>query len=360
MRLIANKIALAYPEHTVIYAPWDDPSKSYPAGSRTTIQTGSNGRTITIWNGSVSGSVIAYARDNLTALVSGGIPDVIFMNFGHNSPQLIDDYRAIHQETVQNYINRYPNAAMILMTQNPRAITDPDYANDQGKQQAIYQLAVMAGHDIVDINEAFRLYGDYATDLLNPDGLHPNDAAGSPMWADIIWETVKPSRVALAPGYQSVSTRIWVPAMQFLANEGSPSLAVHYGVPVWELDPSVRESISCVADIPSSWKRQNIRAIWTSNNAAVSKQVTWTGDHMYIGEQSGGAGAIQMGTFLSSGSGQSGAQTVAGKNSQVDIWQRIALGASPVALRVGRDGGNAADTLASDAYFVGLMIDRAY
>ena len=34
-------------------------------------------------------------------------------------------------------------------------------------------------------------------------------------------ETVKPSRLALSPGYQAVPTRLWIPAPQFVANQAS-------------------------------------------------------------------------------------------------------------------------------------------
>lgn len=230
---------------------------------------------------------------------------------------------------MQNYSNRYPNAAMVLMTQNPRAATDPAFADDQGEQAAIYQLAAMAGHDIVDVNAAFRAYGNYAADLLLVDGLHPNDNAGSPFWADKIWDTIKPSRISMPPGYQGASTRVWVPATQFFANDGTPALVNHFGIPCWELDAASRESVACLADVPSSWKRQNIRAIWTSDNTTASRQVTWTGEHMYVGDGAGQAGVIQLGTYISSGGGQSGAQIVAGKNSQLDLWQRVGLGGLP-------------------------------
>jgi hypothetical protein len=102
-RLITNNIAAAWPRQTVIYKGWDDTTKTYPAGQTVIVQTGTGPRTITVYNGSLSGSVIAYARDNQGTLTSGFTPDVIFFNFGHNSPQLADDYRAIHQETVQMY-----------------------------------------------------------------------------------------------------------------------------------------------------------------------------------------------------------------------------------------------------------------
>lgn len=360
-RLIASKIAAAYPTHTVVYKGWDDPSKTYPAGQVVTVQTGTGSRTITLWNGSLSGSAIAYARDNIGTLVSGYTPDLIFFNFGHNSPQLADDYRAIHQETVQIYANSWTNAAIVLMTQNPRATSDAAYADDQGKQAAIYGLAALAGHDIVDINQAFRDYGpNYATDLLLPDGLHPNDNAGSPLWADKVWDAIKPSKVTLPAGAQGLPTRIWVPASQFVANQGTPTLANHQGIPVWELDAATQESVSTVVDIPSSWDKQNIRAIWTVDTAGTSVSVVWTAEHMYVGSISGYGGGVTIGTWSASGGATQGPSGfTAGKTVQTDVWQRTSLGASPVGLRIGRNGAHASDTFTSDALLIGVIIDRA-
>lgn len=359
VRLMATKIAAAYPTHTVIYKAWDDGTKTYPAGQFVTVQAGTGPRTITVWNGSLSGSVIGYARDNYSALTGGQTPDVLLVNFGHNSPQLADDYRAIHQEALQIFTNTHANAAVVLMTQNPRAITDPAYADDQGKQHAIYQLAVAAGHDLVDVNEAYRLYGNYAADLVLPDGLHPTDA-GSALWADLVWKSLAPGRVAIPAGYQATHNRVFVPATQFLANQGAPTLAIHFGVPCWELDGATIESVSTVVDIPSAWDKQNIRVLWTSENGAAPNQVVWSGDHMYVGTASAFGGSIQLGAWSASGGGNSSASTTAGKTTQADIWQRTGLGQSPVALRIGRNASHANDTLAADALFIGLIIDRAY
>lgn len=360
VRLLADRIAAQYPAHTVIYAPWDDTSKTYPAGSKVTVQTGSNGRTITVWNGSFSGSVIGYARDNVVTLTSGVSPQVILVNYGHNSPQLTGQYRAIHQETVQLYSNRFPDAAVVLITQNPRATTDSAYADDEGKQRAVYGLAAAWGYDLVDVNKAFREYPNYASVLLDVDGLHPS-TAGSVYWADLVWDALDPSRVEQLAGLQGVSSRVWVPANLFEIAQGTPTLAVVHGVPTWALDATAVESVVATVDIPSSWVYQNIRAIWTTTTGTgAPANVQWSGDHMYVGGRSGYGGSIDLGTFSASGGVQSTASTVTGRTVVADVWARVTLGQAPVALRVGRNGAHANDTLPQDALFIGIIIDRAY
>jgi hypothetical protein len=166
--------------------------------------------------------------------------------------------------------------------------------------------------------------------------------------------------VTLSPGYQPTQNRVFVPATQFLANQGTPALVNHFGVPAWELDASTIESVSTIVDIPSAWDKQNIRVLWTSENGTAPNQVVWTGDHMYVGTISAFGGSVQLGTWSASGGANSSANTTAGKTTQADVWQRTALGSSPVGIRIGRNASHVNDTLAVDALFLGLIIDRAY
>lgn len=98
--------------------------ETYPVANRVTVQTGSSGRTLTIWNGSVSGQVINYASVNGEQLTSGFSPDIVYFNYMHNSPQEGENYRSISVAIYNLYLNNYPNAAIVLGTQNPRAKTD--------------------------------------------------------------------------------------------------------------------------------------------------------------------------------------------------------------------------------------------
>lgn len=359
-RLLCNRIAAQYPAWTVVYAPFDDPTKTYKAGDKVTVQTGTNGKTVTLYNASLSGSAIAYARDNMTTITTGVAPDMILVNYGHNSPQLTDDYRAVHAETVQRYAGRYPAALMVLMTQNPRAATDAAYADDQGRQRAVYEYGTANGFVLVDVNEAFRLYGNYAADLLLVDGLHPNDNAGSPLWADLVWAALKPTGVTIQPGNQQTSSRIWLPADVFHAVDGTPTQGVNFGQRTWAFNDSADQSVATSVDIPSAWKRQNIHTLWTAA-ANGTGAVVFSGNHMYLGPAGGIGGSITIGTWSASGGVTTNANAkTSGITGMDQVWNRIAFGVSPVALKVGRTGTSASDTLPGDALFLGVMIDRAF
>lgn len=352
-RLVCNKLATAYPTWTIKYHGWDDPTKTYPVGNDVTVQTGTNGRTLHVYNASVSGQVIGYAQNNIGSITSGITPNVILFNYGHNSPQLTDDYRAIHASGMLSYISLWPNALVASMTQNPRAVTDPEYAADQGKQRAIYEMSVAMGLPLIDVNEAFRQYGNYAADLLNPDGLHPNDTAGSPLWADLVWDAIKPTGASVSPGVQLGATQLWVPATNFMAATGTPTLSIQFGNPVWALDDTADEAVVGNVSIPSAWKRQNINLFYAPA-ASNAGNVVWSVGRMYLG------GSVTMGTFTTDGGATHASPGVAGKIGTPGVYARTGLSSSAITFRVQRTGSSASDTMAGDALFLGLMIERAY
>jgi hypothetical protein len=367
-RLLANYIATQWPTWTVVWAPWDDTTKTYPTGSKVTVQSGSNGRTLTIYNQSVSGQVIAYARDNMATITSGITPDVIFWNYGHNATQVGDAYRPVHAETVIRYRNAYPKAATVSIIQNPRdqvifASTSPTYSSTQTTFRAIYEFSVAQGLTIVDVNANFRAYPAYGSALLNSDGLHPNDATGSPRWASITWDAIKPTGArAPAPGVQLSSNRIWIPAAQFYAVDGSPTIStLSYGWQAWGMPNGADTSVACSVDIPTAWKYQNahLLTVTTAAGAAGNQQV-FSPFHQYGSTSTGIGGLVTIGTWVADASLTSGAQYIAGVTVDRLLWDRIQFSASPVALKVMRKGTNASDTFASPIHILGLMIEQAY
>lgn len=358
-RLLCNRIAAEHPTWTIVYAPFDDGTKTYPVGSRQTVQAGTNGRTLTLWNASLSGSAIGYARDNISTIVAPiAAADMVLINYGHNSPQLGDDYRAVHLETVLLYQRKYAKALFVLMTQNPRATTDPAYNDGQSKNRAIYELAMSRGFCMVDVNRAFIDYGNYAADLLLPDGLHPNDTKGSPLWADLVWQGIRPTGVTVTPGPQPVGSRVWVPASQFYAVDGAPSLVLDSASKQqgWSLDPATEESVACSVTWPDAWKRQNAYLYWvTPTSVGAGSAVRWETTHMYTD-----AGSVTLGAWANPLPVTSTAPATSAFMRQELVWNRNALGRVPLSVKVKRVAADAADTLATDAVLLGMLIEAAY
>lgn len=371
-RLLANTIAAQWPRQTVIYHPWDDASKTYPGGSVITVQTGASGRTIHIYNVSVSGQVVGYAYNTVGTITAGLAvdPDLIIWNYGHNSPQDLDNYRGLTHQAVNEYAARYPNAAMVITAQNPRATfttgntLTADYAPDQLRQRANFEYAMAEGHPCVDVNASYRAYGDYNADFL-VDGLHPN-ASGSARWAGLTWLVIQPKVIGdTMSSPASRTSRIWIPAKCFDALDGSPSYSNStFGVGTWALDPDSEESISAVLDYPSDWKLANFDAIVAAVSApgASLRTVALLASYQYAGGTNSGIGSAVLGTWVPNAAGNSNvtltttaAQTVAGT-----VFNRTGFSRRPVGFKIARKAADAADNLPQDLHFLGLMIQRMY
>lgn len=358
-RLMGDRVAERFTPWGVQYRPFADATKTWPVGDGVNVQAGTNGRTVTIWNAALSGSAINYARDNMGTITAPfTAPDVIFVNYGHNSPQLGDDYRAVHLETVLQYQRKYPKALIVLMTQNPRALSDPAYGDGQSKNSAIYDLAVSRGFCIVDVNRAFIDYGNYAADLLLPDGLHPNDAKGSPMWADLVWRVIKPTGVTLTPGPQPVESRKFIPASQFYLLEGAPTLVLDPAskLQCWAFRSGFDDAVACATSWNDQWKRQNAFLIWlTPTSVGTGKVIKWETKHMYVDGGSVGVGAWSNPLPITSTAPATSAFT-----RMDQVWNRNALGRAPLSIQVKRYGTDAANTLLTDALLFGMLIETAY
>ncbi|MDV6233164.1 SGNH/GDSL hydrolase family protein [Rhodococcus cercidiphylli] len=267
---LAQKFAAHFPNHTVVWALWADSTKNFPAGDRVTVQTGTNGKTITFWNVSVSGEIVGYAAANhgtiRSGLSAGGAlpPDVVIFNYGHNSPQLDAAYRAVQIESINVYTGYYPSAAIVQIAQNPRAGGDASFANGQNKAAQVAALAFDEGHVLIDVNSDFIARSDYATAYLDPDGLHPNPA-GSLRWATVAWEQLQPRARVTFASRQPREDHQWIPATSFYISQGTPELAMRGVLPGWSLDPAAPEAVVTSMSYPGDWTAVNVIALFGSS-----------------------------------------------------------------------------------------------
>ncbi len=368
-RLLGPLVAAQYPRQTVIYRPWDDATKTYPAGSAVTIQTGTGPTTITIYNASVSGQVIGYVLTNQNAITAGITDlDVMIWNYGHNSPQDLDNYRAITHQAFQLFNGVFYNIAMVMTAQNPRATittgntTAADYAPDQLRQRANFEYAAAECLPCVDVNAAFRAYGGYNADLL-VDGLHPS-AAGSALWANLTWSTIKPkaNRVSFAPPV-SRPNHVWVSAKAFDPVVGSPVYGVTLGVGGWSLDPDTEQAVSAIVDYPSDWKLFSVDAFYVTATApdAANRTVVVRPSFMYIGGGTAGTVASTViGNWTDASNSNAVLNSTASTTTIQNLYNRQGGGKKPVAFKITRRAADAADTLAQPLVFLGLMIHRMF
>lgn len=190
-------LAARFPAYTVTIAFWDEVGGvSYQAPI--TIQTGTGGRTLAVWNAAAAGKAPAYLKGSRwgAAVVAIGSPDLICISHGHNMGDPTPttnggvpvrwDYLGLTEEIAL----QHPGAGVLLMSQNPTFLTGRETWQAQ-KAQILLEIAAQKGYGFIDVHQAFIDTGAPAsyvkTDLIHPttasDAPAPN---GSRLWAETI------------------------------------------------------------------------------------------------------------------------------------------------------------------------------
>ena len=206
----AQGVAAANAAWTVRHALWNDGTGAFDAP--TTIQTVTGSRTVTFWNGSISGSIATrHAGDNFDAVIVATAPDLIFSSYGHNGGapvlQQVDYYNCLFGR-----LDRVaPDVPVIVIGQNP-TLSDETMAP---KVDAFRAMAARRGYGFIDVHAAFKQDGRPLSELL-ADSVHPNDA-GSQLWADTVMTAFNASRAAYGGGAlaQSVLLKSWTTLADF-------------------------------------------------------------------------------------------------------------------------------------------------
>ncbi|OWQ98024.1 SGNH/GDSL hydrolase family protein [Sphingopyxis witflariensis] len=207
--LFSGSVAAAYPEWTIKILYWSE--SSYAAA--TTIQTGTGTRTLTVWAAAVAGSIAnRFAGTDFTAAVVTPTPDAVMLSYGHNADiQGVGPYTSatIRQLSWFNAIadrldKGLPNVPVVMIGQNPTinnngsnpAGTDDGFM--RRRLELLFPLAARRGWGVINVHDAFLQSSTPLANLL-VDSTHPN-AAGSQLWADVVWGVMRASRGAQDAG----------------------------------------------------------------------------------------------------------------------------------------------------------------
>lgn len=168
-----------FPAYTVTTAQWNITTHTYDAP--VTIQTGTGGQTLAIYNFSIGGaSTGTFVNADFNTGFRSLAPDYCFISLGHNEAPTEPDWRAAYIELVLSLLQAVPTVALCVIAQNPELSTTV-----QGQRADTYaQIAAEYGLGFIDVYQAFQENGGAAV-LNNPDGVHPN-AAGQALWALVV------------------------------------------------------------------------------------------------------------------------------------------------------------------------------
>lgn len=174
--LIAQRIADEY-GRVVTMHNWSPDANRYVSDT----VFGTAGAPVVIWNGSAAGKTAQYSIEWFSTL-SPEASNLTIINHGHNSPLAASD--GIKQLTDMAYAEGTDEVAIVL--QNPRA-DKPDRAALEA--ETFKQIGQRFGDptsptDVIDVFSAFPT-DDSLRDLLEQDGIHPNQA-GQQLWADTV------------------------------------------------------------------------------------------------------------------------------------------------------------------------------
>lgn len=208
--LLGAALAALYPTHTVRHRLWNDATPAF--GSATTIATGSGSRVITLWNGSIAGSVAnRLAGDNFGAVFVTPAPDLIFLSYGHNGSSDAVRQLSFYHGLVDKLRKRCQTVPVIQIGQNPTT-SDETMAAKVAQFRA---LAAREGWGFISVHDAFKQAGVPLGDLM-ADSVHPN-AAGSALWRDTVLASMQASRGVSGGASTSapVMIRGWTTASDF-------------------------------------------------------------------------------------------------------------------------------------------------
>lgn len=172
--LAAQQLGTVYNRPVIVHR-WAD-SRGYAEDM--TFPKTVDAEPIHLWNGSVSGSIGAYAANHLGAMAPAGT-DLVLINYGHNyaGPQQAEDGLSRLLEAVDERLGHPP---VLVTIQNPK---NPETAVSSAIIAQVRATAAAYSCGTVDVHGAFRAAGDIGRLLL--DDTHPS-RAGSKIWADAV------------------------------------------------------------------------------------------------------------------------------------------------------------------------------
>ncbi len=146
---------------------------------------GGTGAPITLWNASAGGEDFEYTADHLGKMYPKGLKsvDLLMVNHGHNvDPPHQYYYTGV--PVMERLLKRYPEAAMLIMAQNPEKGSVTNMTDLESVLGYVYTLEEVRGADVVDVHQAFEDTG-HPQKLIDETNFHPSPK-GYRMWADLV------------------------------------------------------------------------------------------------------------------------------------------------------------------------------
>jgi lysophospholipase L1-like esterase len=153
-------------------------------GAAPTIVTYSGAPVLTVVAAGAPGQNLAYLNSNVQKMATvSWASDAVFLNIGHNDASLIGRAYWTALDTWLAAVRGKGHQNVGVIKQNPQASTVNTSVQHALRQGDVAAWAARNALSAVDVFRAFRDDARGLTALLDADGIHPTDAAGSPLWA---------------------------------------------------------------------------------------------------------------------------------------------------------------------------------
>lgn len=330
--------------------------------------------TTTIYNGSVSGSASGYPIATLTRwnLMAATTPDLVFVNYGHNSTVAVGDFfRGVHYALLKAIYERFSRAGIISVIQNPRSPSNAEYPNHVNRMRVIKTLSANLGIGVINVLDAFLDTPNWEATLLQGDGLHPNNA-GNDLWTALVMKHLTSSIYAAPRTAYSEQTEFFIPATAMDVSLGTVPRGVANAAPVLLMPPNVDSGICASFNVPAHWQTYGVYIIWTTeaetlpsgSRTAIFRSLT----RPVLGPY--GRHKVQLDSGQTFGGTWANNQVAPGTASNrpstvgLGTWSistlRIVTGIAPTSsmggIQIKRMGTELTDTLDIDAQIMGLLV----
>lgn len=216
--------------------------------------------------------------------------------------------------------------------------------------------------DTTTISDATTFYFESASAVNVKCSRQGDDDAGG-AWSLVPLAYASPAVVTCQPASGGVqapeltslaSDDRWIPADRFLLNFGSPTLdATTHGLPAWLLDAAATEVVATTEFIPTGWITFNMDMWWSNASSGSGNVVANVRYGLLYDASNATGGEVNLGNTTLAAP----AQNIIKVTTVASGIYRPADGV--VRINVRRVGGDASDTLANDASFLGIRLRRA-
>lgn len=174
-RLVANQLAAEHPAWTVVYHVGAATGFGWtPSSVPTTIQNGTGGCVLNVYNAGVPGSSVDYflGEQRMKALFAALKPAVVVPSWGYNHGNEIDRYGDDYMAFIESVLLYSPRTELAMIMQGPNIVVPVNTKQDE-RAAEVHRIAVRKGAPVINVLKAFRRLGP-ASLINSTDTLHPN------------------------------------------------------------------------------------------------------------------------------------------------------------------------------------------